>query len=623
MIREHYQQRFDEIAAKIAVAEQQSDRLTILRAAFFFPAAAGFGLGWWGGGLVAWYAMGTLLFFGFLAAVACHEQLIQRLQRLRIASEIQATGLARLDRNWGHIPSSPVTIADDDWGTCHDLDLFGDASLFRLLRTAYTPAGIRTLRDWLLHPASPDVLRLRQAAVRSLGPQWEWRQALELEGRLLEDRGDSVAKFLQWAEGPAWLTRRRGLVGLVRLLPILIVVFGCLLAIQAIAPEIALTVLACGVAGNLLIIVLFAGKVHELFQQIHRDGEQVQRYLALFALIDALPHDMPGVEAIREEALQRGGGVQNQFRQLQRITALAMFPRASLFFVFIYLPLQFLTLYDFHLLLLYEAWQCRNREFVRTWFDALGRLEALASLATVHHDHPEWAFPEVRLDLDRIEVKAMGHPLLRDDRCVRNDVCVGPPGSVLFVTGSNMSGKSTLLRALGVNAVLAQAGAPVCAAGFLMPPVRLATSIRVTDSLAEGISFYMAELLRLRMVVDRAKESDAPDSPLTLYLLDEILLGTNSRERHLAVVRVLEFLRMKRAIGAITTHDLDLAEHGPLADLLRCVHFQETVHGPEAPQPITFDYRLRGGVATTTNALRLLELVGLGTEKTRSPANKG
>jgi DNA mismatch repair ATPase MutS len=210
-----------------------------------------------------------------------------------------------------------------------------------------------------------------------------------------------------------------------------------------------------------------------------------------------------------------------------------------------------------------------------------------------------------------LQAAQLGHPLLPSGNCVRNDVEIGPAGSFLLVTGSNMSGKSTLLRAIGVNAVLAQAGGPVCAERLSMPPVVPATSMRIRDSLEAGVSFYMAELMRLKEIVDLARETDPKNGRTLLYILDEILLGTNSKERHIAVVRVLQHLLHRGAIGAVSTHDLDLAASESLGGACRCVHFRETLHGRDAEQPMTFDYKLHSGIATTTNALKLLEIVGL------------
>jgi DNA mismatch repair ATPase MutS len=299
-------------------------------------------------------------------------------------------------------------------------------------------------------------------------------------------------------------------------------------------------------------------------------------------------------------------------RRLQRIVVLARIRHSPMLFIFVYLPLQIVLLYDFHILSLLEAWQTEFGVHARAWFRALGQFEALASLAALAHDNPAWSMPQVDASEKGFQASALGHPLLPAGSRVANDVELGPPGSFLLVTGSNMSGKSTLLRAIGVSAVLAQSGAPVCAGQLKMPPLALATSMRLRDSLESGVSFYMAELLRLKQIVDQARHAEPRKGRLLLYLLDEVLMGTNSRERHIAVERVMEHLLRHDTIGAISTHDLELATSPRLAAACRCVHFRETLHGEQAEQVMTFDYRLRPGVATTSNALKLLEIVGLG-----------
>jgi DNA mismatch repair ATPase MutS len=227
------------------------------------------------------------------------------------------------------------------------------------------------------------------------------------------------------------------------------------------------------------------------------------------------------------------------------------------------------------------------------------------------HDNPAWRFPELDEHADRLTAVALGHPLLPAATRVANDVTVGPPGTLLLVTGSNMSGKSTLLRAIGLNVVLAQAGAPVCAERLTMPLVEVRTSIRLADSLERGVSLFMAELERLKEIVDAARETARP-RPL-LYLLDEILHGTNTAERLIAARAVLGHLVRAGAIGAVTTHDLTLAADGALAAASHPVHFTEqvTTGNGDVASAMTFDYRLRPGLATSTNALKLLALVGL------------
>ncbi len=332
----------------------------------------------------------------------------------------------------------------------------------------------------------------------------------------------------------------------------------------------------------------------------------------MFRLMYAMPDSSLELKAIKHEATHLGGGVLRCLQRLQRIVTFARIRHSPLLFFFVYLPLQIVLLYDFHILCLLEAWQKKFGVHARAWFGALGKFEALSSLATLAHDYPGWAMPEVKDSAESFQARELGHPLLPDGSRVANDVQIGPRGSFLLVTGSNMSGKSTLLRAIGVNAILAQAGAPVCAAQLVMPPLALATSMRVRDSLENGVSFYMAELLRLKQIVDQARNAGPRNGRLLLYLLDEILLGTNSKERHIAVVRVMEHLLRHDTIGAISTHDLDLATSQRLAAACCCVHFRETLHDERAEQVMTFDYRLRPGVATTSNALKLLEIVGLG-----------
>jgi DNA mismatch repair ATPase MutS len=244
--------------------------------------------------------------------------------------------------------------------------------------------------------------------------------------------------------------------------------------------------------------------------------------------------------------------------------------------------------------------------------DALGRLEALSAVATLAADHPDWAFPTFVDDAGPplFEARELGHPLLADGVAVRNDVTLGPPGRLLLVTGSNMSGKSTLLRSIGLAVVLAGTGGPVCAREARLPACRLFTSMRVQDSIEAGVSFFMAELKRLAALLAEAPPEGSEGS-LLFYLVDEILQGTNSDERRIAGRRLVRHLLRRRAIGAVTTHDLEFHRHPEVERASDLVHFRESVEGgPEGPL-LTFDYRLRPGLATTRNALLLAERVGL------------
>jgi hypothetical protein len=277
-------------------------------------------------------------------------------------------------------------------------------------------------------------------------------------------------------------------------------------------------------------------------------------------------------------------------------------------------------LWDVHVAWALDRWRDRWGRDVPGWMEALGHIEALSALATLSADHPDWAFPdpggvgpsagESGDSPVRFSARGIGHPLIPPVRCVRNDVELGPPGSVLLITGSNMSGKSTLLRSIGLAVVLARAGGPVCARELHLPEVRLFTSMRVSDSVEAGVSFFMAELLRLKALLDAAPSRDAPaDEVPLLYLVDEILQGTNSEERQVAGRRLIRHLLARRAIGAVTTHDLDLHRDPRLEPHAELVHLRESVDADG--EGLTFDYRVRPGLATTQNALLLAETIGL------------
>jgi hypothetical protein len=583
-----------------------------LRVATFIVAVGMFILGWNSGQRWPCFLAGCVAIIAFYVLVAYHERVRDKMNRNRLMRQINQHAIARLRRDWKTLPNTHVDVPPRKKGMADDLDLFGHASLFHLLCAANTPMGIRTLRDWFLKPARPDEVQRRQWAAAELAPHLDLRQTLILEGRLLADRGKATERFVQWAEGDAWLGARPYLLWLVRCVSAAVASIFVLLLCGAVSTEMGALVVITLVLLNAFIIALFGGKVHNIFSIVQFRRNEAIRYLSMFELLYSIPDSSGELQTLKDEATNLGGGVLLRLRQLNRITAWAMMHGDPILRVFVYLPLQFLFLYDFHILNLLEVWQTRYGRHARGWFIALGKFEALASLATIVHDHPDWVMPKVDASAGRIEARKLGHPLLPCETRVDNDVEVGPAGTCLLVTGSNMSGKSTLLRSIGINAILAQAGAPVCAEQLIIPPLVVATSMRIRDSLENGVSFYMAQLMRLKEIVSLASDAKSRENRFLLYLLDEILLGTNSKERHIAVVRVLQYLVHCGAIGAISTHDLDLAVSEPVAGVCRCVHFCETLNDQDAEQPMTFDYKLRPGVASTTNALKLLEIVGLG-----------
>ncbi len=276
-----------------------------------------------------------------------------------------------------------------------------------------------------------------------------------------------------------------------------------------------------------------------------------------------------------------------------------------------YVVLQITVLWDIRVLEGLERWKRNYRSIAPSWIASIGCLEALTSAAAVADEYPDWCFPTIAPRGSVLTANGIAHPLLRDTQRVPNDLAIEERQRLLLVTGSNMAGKSTLLRSVGVNVLLARIGAPVCSKQWVSESMDIASSIRVQDSLQDGVSFFMAELQRLRRVVDKASAENREGGHRMLVLLDEILQGTNSRERQIAVDSVLRRLIDLGCIVLASTHDLELASSDQMGSYAQIVHFREYFEQVDGKQMMRFDYKMRPGVTPTTNALKLLEMVGL------------
>ncbi|MGO8947340.1 MAG: MutS-related protein [Ktedonobacterales bacterium] len=573
------------------------------------------------GGSWLFFILALGLFVAFVVSFIRLGKINLQVKRYREYGKINSEGLSRLSRDWASLPLRQPK--DDDaplppYAT--DLDLLGRASLQHLLSTPTTGNGLSILRNWLLEPASAAEINERQKVVAELAPMIDFRDDFELSGRLMSDGAESVYQvFLGWAESGPWLSKRPVLIWLSRILPVLTI--GLLIAqLTHLAPyPLWLAPLLIGI-----LVIQADGKPVEVLLDEVSDRQRVfQPYSELFALVSQQNFTAPRLRALVNQLTAGGQRADQQMSRLARILQFGDLRRSMIF------PLiQAVLLWNFHTLWMLEGWQRDTGQYARSWLEALGTLEAYTALATLAYDHPDWVFPEVtnrgaggrsgsrgkdqRTLLPVLAARNLGHPLLPDESCVGNDVSIGPAGTFLLVTGSNMSGKSTLLRAIGTNIVLAQAGGPVCASWFRLAPVTLATSIRVQDSLEQGVSYYMAELQRLKQVVDSALEAQAEGDRILLFLLDEILHGTNTSERQIAARHIIGYLLSIGATGAVSTHDLTLADSPQFNRSSTLVHFTEQFERGADGRPImSFDYKLRPGLATSTNALKLMEIVGL------------
>ncbi len=568
-------------------------RLVIAGAALGFLGALIWGhLGAW-----AVAALGVLG-VGFLALVPIHARVHRAIERAAAALRFHERGLARLGFAWDRLPATSARFRSADHPFSGDLDVFGRASLMQLVDATETLsgevrlAGLLSARD---AGAWPEDVLARQRAVRDLCGRLSFREALATAGGVLADEKPDPTGLLGWAEASvrpgevtrwlAWLVPAT-VVGVAVLAPVAGMTGGAVTGAT-------LTAMAVG--------VLVSHRLAPTLEWVSAHESAATRWRAMISLVEREAFGAPLLLELRERLLASGRRASEEIAALERIVDFAA-ARHNEVFRFIIGPL---LMWDVHCAWALLRWRDRSGARLRGWLDALGEIEALASLGGFAFERPDFAWPETARE-PLLEAWSLGHPLIPADRRVGNDVLLRSSGRALVVTGSNMSGKSTLLRALGVNTVLALAGAPVCARAMRLGPLRVSTSMRVEDSLEQGVSHFYAELRRLKRVLDLARESGRTQP--VLFLLDEILHGTNSRERVVGACAVVRHLLAAGALGAVSTHDLGItALEAELGGVVQNAHFEEQVSG----DAMTFDYVLRRGIVQSSNALRLMRAVGI------------
>jgi len=537
-----------------------------------------------------WWMTLPLAVFGLLLVL--HDKVIRAGERAKRAEELYEKGLARLEDRWAGTGDPGLRFLDESHPYARDLDLFGTGSLYELLATTRTCWGAKTLAEWLCAPPSPDVIRARQAAVADLRPRLDLREDLAAAGDEISDRVNPEA-LPRWAAAPSLLGSRLERFA------------AFALATAAIAMGAAWLF---DVVGRLPVLVVLTAelgfalwlreRVRQVILSVERPGRELALLSKILGRMEREPFQSPRLVELQRSLTTGGVTASRQIRRLHRLTEWLDARRNNMF-----APLAALLLWGTQFAFALEAWRRSSGAAVERWLAAIGELEALVALATHTYENPENPFPEIVEVGPVFEGEALGHPLIPKSHVVRNDLRLGGDKRLFVVSGSNMSGKSTLLRTVGTNTVLALAGAPVRAERLKVSRLALGASIRIVDSLQEGISRFYAEIKRLRQIMDLARGS----FPL-VFLLDEILHGTNSHDRRIGAEAVVRGLVERGAVGLITTHDLALSRVADsLAPRAANVHFEDHLEDGK----MVFDYRLRGGVVQKSNALDLMRSVGL------------
>lgn len=591
---EEYVQRRNARQSRVTAYEQLHIRLGYVRLVLFALMAILVWAAFRSHSISGWWLFAPVAAFAGIAVY--HSRVLRARELAGRAVAFYERSLARIEDRWMGAGETGERFDDPHHVYAEDLDLFGTGSLFQLMSTVRTRMGEDTLAAWLLAPATVEKIRERHAAVAELRDQIDLREDIAVLG---EDVGVGIHPdaLVKWAESPNRM-RPLWLRWLARGMAALAVAAAVVWAVWGIATPF------------LVIIVIEAAITYRLkppLEEVLHGTEHAFRDLdvlsGVLARVEAHTFQAPRLQALQRELLSNGVKGSDAIARLRSLVD-RINGRHNKFVRIIDAPLM----YSVQLAFAAERWRRSHGSSLRLWANAVGEIEALLSLATYGYEHPADPFPEFAEGAASFEAEELGHPLVAVATCVRNDVSICGDTRVLLVSGSNMSGKSTLMRAVGTNVVLAMAGAPVRARRLRLTPLRVGASIRVNDSLREGSSRFYAEITRLRQIFDLAGGDLAVGDLALLFLLDELLQGTNSKDRRIGAEGIVRALVTRGAIGLVSTHDLALTDIGGAVEgHLRNVHFQDEL----ANGRMTFDYKLRDGVVTKSNGLELMRSVGL------------
>ena len=588
-----FEERAADLQKKYLIYRTTYNRIAIVRivlfivflvvAVLFANAGIGYGLG------------ASVLIFPVLfgALINYHNRVKFERDQFKFLVEINNAEVSRLK---GHL--SGFDGGEEHVDLTHpytgDLDIFGPNSLFKLLNRSSTPSGKLILAEWLKTSANHQTILKRQAAVKELVPLMEWRQEFQALGLHDKDQKRDIDKLEKWIAAPSVLKGDKWYAAASYLMPLAVILFITL--------NITIGLSIYYVLAFLVLNGLLLKKVLPHIQQITDDTSSnvglLKSYSRLIKKIEeARFHDIY-LKDLQSSFYHENFKASVSILKLQKVLDF-LNSRANMFYVLF----DLIFLIDIHLVRATERWKKKNEHDVSIWFDHIGTFEALNSLAGFGYANKGYVFPEILPGTYQVSVKNMGHPLIHSSERVTNDFEISGRGSIAVITGSNMSGKSTFQRTLGVNVVLALSGAPVCVKEMSLSRMQVFTSMRTQDNLEEHVSSFYAELKRIKQLLQLLKDQGIP----VLFMLDEILKGTNSKDRHLGSASLIKQLSGTESFGLISTHDLELGQLENRLTSVKNYSFNSEVKDDE----ILFDYKLSKGVCHSFNASKLMQKMGI------------
>jgi len=595
--KNYYEKNIQRFTSELTVIDNKIKLFSNLRLFIFIAAVIGAALIW----RSHQYVLLTIELISstvlFVAAVLFHSDLYKKRFVVENKLNINKKGLSRINGEWGDFEDTGGQFVDHAHPYTYDLDIFGKYSLYQWICTAHTYNGRKALADALSSQQKErSAILEKQDAVKELAEQPDWRQQFELYG-MLSETGDDPSRFLEWAEDKKKTFNNPVVLPLLRILPFISLFIG----LYGFLFHDTLIYFAVVYGLQLALFgVILNSRTSPVIEKYEKNGKLLLAFSQLVNTIERqqfrAAYNLQLKNMLVTGDHKTASSILVSLSKILSATEIRSSPM-------VHTIANAVWLWDVQCVIKADTLKTVYGNDFRTWISAIGQFEAIASLAIPGFENPQWIYPEISDTVVKIGAEKIGHPLIQADTRIVNDMVIDNPGVVAVITGSNMSGKSTFLRTLAINAVLGYAGAPVCAAGFVLPLVNIYSSMRISDDLSSHVSTFYAELVRIRMVVEAVKRGEK-----VLFLLDELFRGTNSQDRHDGAVAVLKTLSNSNTIGIVSTHDLELcnlAENNP--ERFVNFHFEEFYRN----NTIEFDYTLKKGRSTTKNAMFLIRMIGI------------
>jgi len=591
--KEFYSSRIGQLTAQKKKLQQRKSVFAVLRLGSIIVVVAIFYFLW---SINKFYAIAAsvtaaTVFIRLIYKDLANRAAIKHLQQLITINENE---LLALQGKYEQFEDGTIYTPQDHF-YANDMDIFGKASLYQFINRTTSEPGAEKLANWLLTAVDVDNILYRQETTKELVTKNEWRQNLQGIGKESCIKKSTVAQINNWLTQPSLFIQFKPWQWLRIILPAIILTITALYIFDVVAEKIWYLFL--------FIYAVIAFQINKVVAPLHNQLSSMVNDLDILsksiAAIETESFKSVLLARLKDDLQKEKNTASLKIKKLQKIL-----DRLDLRYnMVISIPINILLMWNLQQVLDLEKWKKENDADVNKWFDTLATFEVLNSFATLHFNNPEWCYPTLLQKHFQINAGELGHPLIHSSKRVNNYIDIKTAGEIMLVTGSNMAGKSTYLRSIGINTILTMAGAVVCAKHFEISPVQLLSSMRIADNLAESTSTFYAELKKLKTVIEKINAGEK-----VFILLDEILRGTNSLDRHTGSEALIRQLIKQKAAAILATHDVDLAAlETEFPNNILNYHFDAQVNGEE----LYFDYKLKTGVCTNMNASLLMKKIGL------------